>query len=144
MLECVVNVSEGRVTSLVERFGSAAGEALLDVHLDADHHRSVFTLAGPDELVESAARALATAVVEHVDLRTHQGAHPRIGALDVVPWVNLRGWPVEDGPLGPAVAARDRFAAWAGRELGLPCFLYGPERRTLVELRRGAWSTIRP
>lgn len=141
MLECVVNVSEGRSRAVVERIAQAAGAALLDVHLDPDHHRSVFTLGGPDDLTVQAARCLARAAVAAIDLRTHQGVHPRLGSLDVVPWVNLVGWPVRDGPL--PVAVRDAFAGWVGRELGVPCFLYGPER-TLPELRREAWRTLRP
>jgi glutamate formiminotransferase len=66
-----------------------------------------------------------------------------MGALDVVPWVSLAGWPVSDGPIGPAIQARDKFARWAGLQLGLPCFLYGPER-PLPDIRREAWRTLRP
>jgi glutamate formiminotransferase len=120
----------------VAAVAAAGGRALLDVHQDADHHRSVLTLAGED--VEAAARAVAAAGVERIDLRTHTGAHPRIGAVDVVPFVALDGSAPAD-----AIAARDRFAAWAGDELALPCFLYGPER-TLPEIRRGAWVDFGP
>ncbi len=143
LLECVVNVSEGRRPAVIDQLASAAGEVLLDVHRDAEHHRSVFTLAGPGPAVETAVKALAEAVVGLVDLSGHAGAHPRVGALDVVPWVHLHGWPVADGDLQPAVAARDRFAVWAARELHLPCFFYGPER-SLPELRRGVWAAIKP
>lgn len=133
MLECVLNVSEGRDPDVLAALAAAAGAALLDVHTDPDHHRSVLTLLG-----EEAPPAVATVAVERVDLRRHAGAHPRIGAVDVVPFVALGSTPP-----GEAVAARDRFARWAAAELGLPCFLYGPER-TLPEVRKGAFTTIAP
>lgn len=136
MLECVVNVSEGRDRRVIETIGRAAGRALLDVHRDADHHRSVLTLAGPD--CEGAARAVTAAAVLVLDLRRHHGAHPRFGVVDVVPFV-----PLEGSTLGEAVDARDRFAAWAGGELGVPCFRYGPER-SLPEVRRGAFTDLVP
>jgi glutamate formiminotransferase len=109
------------------------GDDLLDVHADAHHHRSVFTLLGT-----SAPRVLTTAAVARLDLAAHSGAHPRLGVVDVVPFVPLHG-----GPLGPALAARDEFARWASTTLGVPCFLYGPER-SLPEIRRRAWRTLSP
>ncbi len=143
LLECVINVSEGRDAPFLAALGQAGGPCLLDLHSDGDHHRSVLTLAGPQQEVEDAARSVARLVVTALDLRRHEGAHPRFGSLDVVPWVPLHGWPVTDGPLQPAVMARDRFAEWAGRSLALPCFVYGPER-SLPEVRREAWRTLRP
>ncbi|HET9075355.1 MAG TPA: hypothetical protein VFN68_00360 [Acidimicrobiales bacterium] len=146
LFECVINVSEGRDQERISALAAAGGRWVLDVHSDPDHHRSVITLAGPaGELVE-AARSVARATVALVDLGTHAGAHPRLGALDVVPWVALGGWPVRNGGgagEAEARALRDDFARWAARELGLPCFLYGPER-TLPALRRTAWSTLGP
>ena len=144
-LECVVNVSEGRDTSLVAGLAAACGRVLLDLHSDPHHHRSVFTLCGPDDAVADAARSLAVAVVASVDVSTHKGVHPRIGALDVVPFVSLGVSDRElvDATDPPALRARDQFAEWAGDELGLPCFLYGPER-TLPELRRFAWRDLTP
>ncbi len=132
MLECVVNVSEGRDLPTVERIAEAAGRSLLDVHSDADHHRSVLTLIGP-----AAARAVTEAAVELLDLGAHAGAHPRMGVVDVVPFVALSGPPAE------AIEARNAFAAWAGREVGLPCFRYGPER-SLPQVRRGAFVEFGP
>ena len=123
----MINVSEGRE---VAPFVVAAGGALLDVHSDVHHNRSVLTLAGPE--VEAAARAVAAAAVERLDIRSHQGVHPRIGVVDVVPFVPLAGSTMAD-----ALLARDRFAAWCLAELGLPCLVYGPER-TLPEIRREA------
>ena len=133
MLECVVNVSEGRNLDVVAAIASAAGRDLLDVHTCDDHHRSVLTLVGED-----APRAVARAAVERLDLGTHSGAHPRIGVLDVVPFV-----PLDGTPMSTAVGARDRFATWAAHELDLPCFLYGPER-SLPDVRRGAFTTLAP
>jgi glutamate formiminotransferase / 5-formyltetrahydrofolate cyclo-ligase len=143
VLECVVNVSEGRRPELVAALAGACGPCLLDVHSDADHHRSVFTLAGEAEALEWSVRALAERSVAVLDLTGHDGAHPRFGVLDVVPWVPFTGWPLRPAPLDDAIAARDRWAAWAGATLQLPCFLYGPER-SLPELRRRAWRELRP
>lgn len=133
MLECVVNISEGRDRAVIDAIAAAAGPDLLDVHTDADHHRSVLTLVGQD-----APRAVARAAVARLDLRTHQGAHPRIGVVDVVPFVALDGSTTAD-----AIAARDAFCAWSGTELGVPCFRYGPER-TLPDIRRWAFRDLGP
>jgi glutamate formiminotransferase len=132
----VVNVSEGRRTEVVGSLAAAAGDSLLDVQSDADHHRSVFTLAGAG--VEGATRDLTRAAVGALDLRDHAGVHPRVGVVDVVPFA-----PLGDSNLSDAVLARDRFAVWAGTELDLPCFLYGPER-TLPEIRRTAFRGLLP
>jgi len=144
MLECVVNLSEGRDPVLVDALGAAAGTALLDLHRDADHHRCVLTLAGPR--VEDAVRSLARLAVARIDLRDHGGVHPRFGALDVVPFVPLDATGAAlpaSAPLDEALAARDRFAAWAADELDVPCFLYGPER-SLPEVRRRAFADLAP
>ncbi len=133
VLECVINISEGRDLAAVETIARAALGELLDVHTDPDHHRSVLTVVG-----EAAARAITTAAVLRLDLRRHHGVHPRIGVVDVVPFV-----PLGPATLADAVAARDRFAHWASEELGLPCFLYGPER-TLPEIRKGAFGILAP
>lgn len=137
MLECVVNVSEGRRREVVDAIAAGGGACLLDVHADPDHNRAVLTLAGSEEL-EEAARAVATEAVHRIDLRAHVGVHPRIGALDVVPFVPLAG-----ATLADAVAARDRFAVWAAARLDVPCFLYGPER-SLPDVRRRAFVDLRP
>lgn len=138
-LECVVNISEGRRAEIVGAVAAAAGPLLLDTHLDPDHHRVVLTLGGPGDRVEAATRAVASAATAALDLTDHAGAHPRLGVVDVVPFVPV-------GPstaFGAAIAARDRFCAWAGAELALPCFLYGPER-TLPEVRRRAFVDLVP
>ncbi len=144
LLECVVNVSEGRDEAVLSQLAVAAGSALLDLHRDPDHHRSVLTLAGSADLVAEAARTLATATVTRLDLRDHAGAHPRLGVLDVVPFVPyVPGGPAPED-LTEAVAQRDRFAGWLGEELGVPSFLYGPlpggRTRTLPDIRRHAFG----
>jgi glutamate formiminotransferase len=143
LLECVVNVSEGRDPLAVAALAEAAGPVLLDVHSDWHHHRSVLTLAGGRSILQEAVQAVATRTLAILDIRQHEGAHPRLGTLDVVPWVSLGGWPLADGPIRSALEVRDDFARWAGRTLKLPCFLYGPER-TLPDLRRQAWRTLTP
>lgn len=133
MLECVVNVSEGRDPAVLGALDAAAGSALLDRHTDPHHHRSVFTLAGVD-----AVRELAREAVARLDLRGHDGVHPRIGVVDVVPFV-----PLGEATAADALAARDDYAAWSARDLGVPCFVYGPER-TLPDIRRGAFASLDP
>jgi glutamate formiminotransferase / 5-formyltetrahydrofolate cyclo-ligase len=148
IFECVANVSEGRNEALLADLSARAGDALLDLHRDPDHHRAVFTLAGPADLVSESARALATAAVDRLDLRAHDGAHPRLGVLDVVPFVPYRpgGPAVRD--LTPALKLRDGFARWLGDALGVPSFLYGPlpdgGARTLPEVRRQAFEELAP
>lgn len=133
MIECVVNISEGRDDDLLGEFDAAAGDALLDRHSDPDHHRSVFTLVGED-----APRSLAALAVERLTLDHHSGAHPRIGVVDVVPFVPLGRRTRSD-----ALRARDAYASWSATSLGVPCFLYGPER-TLPDVRRGAFGELTP
>ena len=142
-LECVVNVSEGRRRDVIAALADSAGPCLLDVHSDGDHNRSVLTLAGPADALSDGVRSLAAAAVARLDLNDHAGVHPRIGVLDVVPWITLTGWPLQAGPPAPALTARDGFARWAGDRLALPCFLYGPER-SLPVLRRQAWISLEP
>ncbi len=91
MLECVVNISEGRRLEVVELIARTAGDELLDVHVDADHNRSVLTLVGED-----VARSVTAAAVLTLDLRTHTGVHPRIGVVDVVPFVALGSSTLDD------------------------------------------------
>jgi glutamate formiminotransferase len=121
VLEAVPNFSEGRDEAVVEalREAMSAPARLLDVHVDADHHRSVYTLVGePSELVESLLAGIACAR-ERIDLRRHGGAHPRIGAADVVPIV-----PLEPADMDRAKETALELARRIGEELGLPAFLY--------------------
>ena len=121
-LESVPNFSEGRDRATIDAIGEALGASarLLDVHADPDHNRSVFTLVGSDEeLVEALLAGIACAR-ERIDLREHEGAHPRIGAADVVPLV-----PLVPEEMGRAREAALTLAERIGSELGLPVFLYG-------------------
>ncbi|HUR49689.1 MAG TPA: hypothetical protein VMY88_09220 [Acidimicrobiales bacterium] len=136
MLTCPVNVSEGRDAALIEQFISDAGASLLDVHSDPHHNRTVLTLGGPAVL--QAVRNVARRAVATIDIRVHSGVHPRLGAVDVVPFV----WGAETDA-AEALAARDEFSAWAGEVLSLPVFLYGPER-SLPAVRRGAFQHLTP
>lgn len=127
---------------------AASEGALVDLHTDRAHHRSVFTLAGRPADVEAAARALAERAVALLDLTVHEGAHPRLGTLDVVPFVPLGPGGAPGPPPAAAVGARERFATWASGALGLPVFLYGPlpggASRTLPEIRRNAFRGLEP
>jgi glutamate formiminotransferase len=121
-LESVPNFSEGRDQATIEALADALDSParLLDVHADEDHNRSVFTLVGSeDELVASLLAGIACAV-ERIDLRQHEGAHPRVGAADVVPIV-----PLVREELERAAACAEVLAGRVGSELGLPVFRYG-------------------
>lgn len=144
MGECVVNISEGRDPLVIVALAEAAGDTLLDLHADPEHHRSVVTLGGPVEAVEEAARSVVRVAVARIDLRAHVGIHPRLGAADVVPFVPAGTEPA-GAPAGidAMCAARDRFADWAASSLDLPCFLYGPER-SLPDVRRNAFRSLEP
>ena len=156
LLLAVPNASEGRDRSAIEAIGAAfaggepsahpqatkgaighSGARLLDVHTDPDHHRSVFTLAARQGELATAVLGGARAAVARIDLRRHEGLHPRVGALDVAPVVYL-----EDGDRGAACAEALTAAALVADELALPVFLYGdlataPGRRERAALRAG-------
>lgn len=122
-LESVPNVSEGRDESVIEALAvafSSEGARLVDVHTDPDHNRTVLTLVGDDERIAASLVAGVAAARDLVDLRAHAGAHPRVGAADVVPVVPLRA---DDMPRAEAVALV--VAERIGVELGIPVFLYG-------------------
>jgi glutamate formiminotransferase len=121
-LEAVPNFSEGRDAAVIDALAAAvsAHARLLDVHADGDHHRCVLTLVGADAEVEEALVAAVACARERIDLRRHEGVHPRIGAADVVPVVPLRP---ADMPRAAAVARR--VARRIGEELALPVFPYG-------------------
>ncbi len=147
-IECVVNVSEGRDQAVLGELAASAAPALLDLHSDPDHHRSVFTLAGTVDDVSGAVRALAAATVARLDLDAHQGVHPRLGVLDVVPFVPYRPGRPSPRDLGAVVPLRDEFAQWLSAQFNIPTFLYGPlpggGSRTLPQVRRHAFGEIAP
>lgn len=146
ILECIPNVSEGRDLRLVERLANAirsvVGVRLADVHTDPDHHRSVFSFLGAPGVVERAALSLAEAVFTTVDMHAHRGVHPRIGALDVVPFVPLREITMDE-----AVALARKVGRTLAERFDLPVYFYGeaaqrPERRRLAEIRRGEYEGL--
>jgi glutamate formiminotransferase len=145
VIECVPNVSEGRDEAVVQTLSDAvrvAGADLLDVHRDRDHHRSVFTFIGAADIVERAALALARAAVRLIDLRRHAGVHPRLGALDVLPFVPLTG-----ATMPEAVAVAHAVGRTLAAELDLPVFFYEaaalrPHCRTLPSIRAGGFEAL--
>lgn len=146
LLECVPNVSEGRDAATLEAIAGAVGEVpgvrLLDRHADPDHHRAVFTLVGAPAAVVDGALALGRAAIRRIDMRRHAGVHPRLGAVDVVPFVPLDGLGMAD-----AVAAAHRFGEAFAQEHGIPVFFYGaaarrPERRGLPQVRLGQYEGL--
>ena len=147
LVECIANVSEGRDAGVIARFAdsvrSVPGVALLDIHTDPDHHRSVLTFVGGRRPVEEAAYRLIVIAAASIDLTRHRGVHPRIGAADVMPLVGLTG--VSPGDL---VASARRLAVRVGREARVPAYLYGdaatsPERRLLRAVRSGQFERLR-
>jgi glutamate formiminotransferase/glutamate formiminotransferase/formiminotetrahydrofolate cyclodeaminase len=137
LLLAVPNVSEGRDQAVVAAVGGrfeAGGARLLDVHVDPDHNRSVYTLAGPPGVLAGALVGGAREAVRRIDMRRHDGVHPCVGAIDVVPVVHL-----DDGTRGAACAEALVTADELARTLDLPVFLYGAlgGGRTRAEVRRG-------
>jgi glutamate formiminotransferase len=121
-LESVPNFSEGRDRATIDALGAALAERaeLLDVHADVDHNRSVFTVVGDEGALVDALLAAIDCARERIDLRRHEGAHPRIGAADVVPLV-----PIAPEDMPRARTAATELARRVGDEIGLPVFLYG-------------------
>jgi glutamate formiminotransferase len=146
IVECVPNFSEGRDARIIQAIrdviDSTPGVAVLDVHTDPVHNRSVVTFAGgPDHCVEAAFRG-ASVAAERIDMRQHTGAHPRIGATDVVPFVPLEG--IE---LAQCVELAEKLGLRLGADLGIPVYLYGaaarrPERAWLPAIRRGGYEGL--
>jgi glutamate formiminotransferase / 5-formyltetrahydrofolate cyclo-ligase len=140
-------VSEGRRADVIARFAGAAaagtGARLLDVSPDPDHNRTVLTIVGASGAVYDAARRVADVAVAHIDLNDHDGVHPRIGAVDVVPFV-----PLYRASMAECVALAHRFASYAAESLGLPVYLYADaarrsEPRGLAAIRRGGFEGLR-
>lgn len=146
ILEAVPNFSEGRDSRITDALAAAArgaGARVLGLELDPDHHRSVLTLAGGPAELARAAFAAAARAVELIDLNRHQGTHPRMGALDVLPFVPLEGAGMDD-----AVRLAREVGRRLGEELALPVFLYEaaaarPHRRNLADIRRPQFEGLR-
>jgi glutamate formiminotransferase len=137
-LESVPNFSEGRDRATIDAIGEALSShaRVLDVHADADHNRSVFTVVGEDGPLVEALVAGVEVARERIDLRRHEGAHPRIGAADVVPLVPVRPGDMERARRA-ALALAERLGA-----LGLPVFLYAPPERGPAFYRRGGLAEL--
>ncbi len=146
LVECVPNFSEGRRPEVVQEIVDALrrpGVSVLDVESDADHNRSVVTLVGEPEAVLEAAWQGIAAAARLIDLDQHQGAHPRLGATDVVPFVPLRNMTMAE-----CVALAQRLGQRVGSELQIPVFLYEaaatrPERINLADVRRGQYELLK-
>lgn len=146
LIECVPNFSEGRrpevITALAAAAQSVRGTRLLDVSSDPDHNRTVLTFIGSPEAVLDAAFQSAEVAVARIDLRTHRGVHPRIGAVDVLPFV-----PLYQAELSECVGLAHRLGDLLSIRLGLPVYFYsaaapGPNRRTLAQIRRGGFEAL--
>jgi glutamate formiminotransferase / 5-formyltetrahydrofolate cyclo-ligase len=144
LIECVPNISEGRDRAVVDAVAAAVrsvrGVRLLDVSSDTSHNRSVLTFVGDAAAVRQGVRALFEAVLPRIDLRRHQGEHPRMGAVDVVPFIPLRGSTTED-----CVALAREAGAEIAQRFGVPVYLYedaatAEHRRNLADVRKGQFE----
>lgn len=145
VLMCIPNISEGRrldvVEAIVAPLRQAPGIKLLDVATDADHNRSVISYLGEPEAVLAATQGLFARAVDAIDMATHRGSHPRLGAVDVVPFIPVRGIDMAE-----AVEIARRFGAFAG-EMGVPVYYYekaatAPGRVSLPDIRRGEYEGL--
>ncbi|HVR72031.1 MAG TPA: glutamate formimidoyltransferase [Vicinamibacteria bacterium] len=146
LIESVPNISEGRRPEVVEAavaaLRSAAGLRVLDVQSDRDHNRSVLTVAGDEEALRKGLLALFAVAVERIDLRNHQGEHPRLGAVDVVPFI-----PIEGATMADCVALARAVGQEVADRHAIPVFLYeeaatAPHRRNLEDVRRGQFEGL--
>jgi len=146
IIESIPNVSEGRRPDVIERLADAIratpGVRLLDYSSDPAHNRSVYTLVGDADGVKRAALALFEQAVAAIDLRTHRGEHPRLGAVDVVPFV-----PIEGITMAECVALAREVGAAVAERFGVPVFLYeeasaNPARKNLEDIRRGEFEGL--
>jgi glutamate formiminotransferase len=147
LIESVPNFSEGRRLDVVEHIASAVtstpGVHLLDRTSDASHNRSVLTLAGEAGAVAEALERAVAAAIHEIDMETHSGEHPRIGAVDVIPFVPLAGTTIDD-----CVEIARRFGRRIAERFELPVYLYAkaatrPEREKLADVRRGGYEGLK-
>lgn len=147
LIECVPNFSEGRrqdvIEAIVAPFRATKGCGLLDYRADADHNRLVVSLAGSPEPVQEALLKAAAVAVQKIDMNSHQGAHPRIGAVDVIPFT-----PVSNISMEECVALSHSFGERYWKELGVPVYFYEdsakrPERKRLEVIRKGQYETLK-
>ncbi|MGI5887927.1 MAG: glutamate formimidoyltransferase [Oscillospiraceae bacterium] len=146
IVECVPNISCGNSPETVEKIADAVrrsgGCRLAQVESDQDHNRSVLTFFGSPENAVMAAVEMTRTAAGLIDLRTHRGVHPRIGAVDVIPFVPIRGMDMKE-----AAACASKCAELIWNEIGIPCYLYGeaarvPGRRNLADVRRGGFEGL--
>jgi glutamate formiminotransferase len=145
LIECVPNVSEGRRVDVIAMLRAAIGDTgvhVLDQSSDPSHNRTVFTFAGEPEPVHDAVMRLFAAAIAGIDLRTHDGIHPRMGSVDVVPFV-----PLQDATMEQCVSLAKRAAEAVAARFHVPVFLYEEaaarhERRSLSEIRRGGVNGV--
>ena len=147
LIECVPNFSEGRrqdvIEAIVAPFRATKGCGRLDYRADADHNRLVVSLAGSPEPVQEALLQAASVAVQKIDMNSHQGAHPRIGAVDVIPFT-----PVSNISMEECVALSHSFGERFFQELGVPVYFYEdsakrPERKRLEVIRKGQYETLK-
>jgi len=147
ILECVPNFSEGRDQQKIDRIAAALkaveGVRLLDVCTDPDHNRTVFTFIGSPEAIERGAAAVCDKALQMLDMRDQQGVHPRIGAVDVVPFI-----PLKNAVMADAVGIARRFGRAFAERNGLPVYFYGEaalieERRELPHIRKGGYEALK-
>ena len=145
-IECVPNISEGRrldvISGLAETLRAVPGLRVLDVQSDATHNRSVFTLAGTAAGLTAGIPKLFEGAIAAIDLRTHKGEHPRLGAVDVVPFI-----PIDGVTMVECVALARTIAAGVATRFGLPVYLYedassDPARKNLEDIRRGEFEGL--
>jgi len=147
LVESVPNVSEGRRLDVVDRLADAItsvpGVFLLDRTSDASHNRSVFTLAGEHDAVSEALEQLVAAAIHEIDMDAHEGEHPRIGAVDVIPFIPLASTSIED-----VIDVARGFGERIATRFELPVYLYAraatrPDRVRLADVRRGGYEAVR-
>lgn len=143
LLECALNFSEGRRQDVIQAIvGAVQGARVLDVSSDADHNRTVVSFVGSPQEAAAAALAVSAKAIEFIDLNEHRGAHPRMGAVDVIPFV-----PLGEATMEQAVATARQVGQDLGDKLQLPVFLYEaaatrPERRNLADVRQGEFEGL--
>ena len=147
IVQCVPNISEGRrqdvVGTIIQQLEQTPGVQLLDYSSDHDHNRTVITFVGDLVAVGEAAFQLTSKAIELINMEDHQGAHPRIGAVDVIPFIPIQGVTMED-----CVEGAKELGKRINEELQVPVYLYGeaasrPERRNLSNIRKGQYEGLK-